>query len=109
VRGYGWENGVDILFADLRYAARSLMGNPGFYSGQHTHSGFGHRPMTPLFSGLLFGVRSATDPITFVGVAVLLSLVALLASYVRPRRAMRLDPNTPALRVTRRTIRSQPE
>src|SRR5437867_658834 len=26
--GYGWENGVDILFADLRYAARRLVGNP---------------------------------------------------------------------------------
>src|SRR5580658_4460482 len=30
VRGYGWENLVDNLFADLRYAVRSLAGNPGF-------------------------------------------------------------------------------
>ncbi len=44
-------------------------------------------------SSLLFGVNT-TDPITFVGVAVLLSLVALLASYMPARRAMRLDPNT---------------
>ena len=49
--------------------------------------------ITRLLSSLLFGV-SATDPITFVGVAVLLSLVALLASYIPARRAMRLDPNT---------------
>jgi len=49
--------------------------------------------ITRLLSSLLFGV-SATDPITFVGVAVLLCLVALLASYIPARRAMRLDPNT---------------
>ena len=49
--------------------------------------------ITRLLSSLLFGV-SATDPITFAGVAALLSLVALLASYIPARRAMRLDPNT---------------
>ncbi len=48
--------------------------------------------ITRLLSGLLFGV-SATDPITFAGVAALLSVVALLASYIPARRAMRLDPN----------------
>jgi hypothetical protein len=48
--------------------------------------------VTRLLSSLLFGV-SATDPITFVGVAGLLGLVALLASYIPARRAMRLDPN----------------
>jgi predicted permease len=52
--------------------------------------------MMRLLSSLLFGV-SATDPITFGGVALLLSLVALLASYIPARRAMRLDP-TSALR-----------
>jgi predicted permease len=49
--------------------------------------------ITRLLSSLLFAV-SATDPITFAAVAVLLSLVALLASYIPARRAMRLDPNT---------------
>jgi len=44
-------------------------------------------------SSLLFGI-SATDPFTFAGVAALLSLVALLASYIPARRAIRLDPNT---------------
>ncbi len=48
--------------------------------------------LTRLLSSLLFGV-SATDPLTFIGVAALLSLVALLASYLPARRAMRLDPN----------------
>jgi predicted permease len=42
-------------------------------------------------SSLLYGV-SATDPITFVGVAVLLSVAALLASYIPARRAMDFDP-----------------
>ncbi|MGH9730889.1 MAG: FtsX-like permease family protein, partial [Candidatus Acidiferrales bacterium] len=46
---------------------------------------------TQLISSLLFGVK-ATDPLTFVIVAVVLSAVALLASYIPARRAMRLDP-----------------
>jgi putative ABC transport system permease protein len=44
-----------------------------------------------LMSSLLYGI-SATDFETFTGVAVLLALVALLASYVPARRAMRVDP-----------------
>jgi putative ABC transport system permease protein len=47
--------------------------------------------ITRLLSSLLFGV-SATDPITFVGVAMLLSLVALLASYLPARRAAKVEP-----------------
>jgi putative ABC transport system permease protein len=49
--------------------------------------------ITRLLSSLLFGI-SATDPITFLGVAALLSLVALIASYIPARHAMGLDPNT---------------
>jgi putative ABC transport system permease protein len=44
-----------------------------------------------LMTGLLFGV-SATDPLTFLTVAVLLTLIALLASYIPARRVMRVDP-----------------
>ncbi|MGH9657279.1 MAG: hypothetical protein ACRD96_01985, partial [Bryobacteraceae bacterium] len=42
-------------------------------------------------SSLLFGV-TATDPLTFVAVSLLLTVVATAACYFPARRAMKVDP-----------------
>ena len=47
--------------------------------------------LTQLMRSLLFGV-SPLDPSTFVSVAVALAVVAMAASYIPARRAMRTDP-----------------
>ena len=47
--------------------------------------------LTELIRTMLFGI-SARDPMTFTGVAVLLTLVLLAACYLPARRAMRVDP-----------------
>jgi predicted permease len=47
--------------------------------------------LTRLMDKMLYGV-SATDPVTFFAVAIILTCVALAASYIPARRAMRVDP-----------------
>jgi putative ABC transport system permease protein len=44
-----------------------------------------------IFDGLLFGI-DATDPLTFVGVTLLLAAIAAAACLVPARRAANVDP-----------------
>ena len=48
---------------------------------------------TLLMSSLLYGV-GATDPVTFVAVPLLLTVMVLVSSYLPARRASTVDPAT---------------
>ena len=47
--------------------------------------------LTRVLSGVLFGV-SATDPVSYIGISLVLLTVGLVASYVPARRAARVEP-----------------
>jgi putative ABC transport system permease protein len=51
----------------------------------------GSLALTRAIQSLLFGV-TATDPLTFIAVILLLVTVALLACYIPARRAAKVDP-----------------
>jgi ABC-type antimicrobial peptide transport system permease subunit len=74
----------DVLRAFLRDGARMTV--IGIVIG-----GIAALALTRLMSSILFEVKP-TDPLTFGGVAVLLSMIALLACYIPARRAASVDP-----------------
>src|SRR5215475_4947546 len=78
----------------LRLVVRQGMSLAGIGVGIGLAAAIG---VSRLMTGLLFDVR-ATDPITFTAIAVLLTIVALLACLLPARRAAQVDPLV-ALRV----------
>ncbi|MGC1088607.1 MAG: FtsX-like permease family protein, partial [Candidatus Acidiferrum sp.] len=54
--------------------------------------------MARLLSGLLYGV-TASDPVTFAGMLVVLTAVSAIAGWLPARRASRIDPME-ALRIS---------
>jgi putative ABC transport system permease protein len=80
------------LGASSRDVLRMVMGNSARLIAAGLALGLGAAlAVTRLMTSLLFQV-SATDPLTYAGIAALLSAIALIASYLPARRAARVDP-----------------
>ena len=87
------EIGVRIaLGADSKEIIKLIVGQGALLVGIGVVIGLGGAGLgTRLLANLLFGV-STTDPLTFMGVSLLLIGVALLACYLPARRATKVDP-----------------
>ncbi len=87
------EIGIRIaLGAERSHVLSLIVGQAMLHAGAGIAIGvIASAALTRLMSSLLFAV-SATDPITFVAISVLLAGVALLACWIPARRASRVDP-----------------
>ena len=87
------ELGIRLALGARRSAiARMVLGRASVVTGIGIVLGLGVAlASTRVLSSFLYQLEP-TDPVTFVGVSVLLFAVALLASYVPARRAARVDP-----------------
>ena len=88
-----YEIGVRLaLGADRGTIARLVLGRATRLIGAGVVVGLAATALTTrLIGGLLYGV-SPTDPITYVGVVLLLAVAGLVAAMAPARRAMRTDP-----------------
>ena len=77
-------DGAEVMSLVLRQAMRPVL--IGGLVGM-----VGSATVSWMLSSMLFGV-SAHDPIAFISVPLFLLAVALIASYIPARRAMRVDP-----------------
>ena len=87
------EIGVRVaLGAQARDVRRLVLSEGGFIAACGVGLGFlCSLGLTRPMSAMLFGV-GVTEPIVFVGVPLLLSITALIASYIPAWRASRVDP-----------------
>jgi putative ABC transport system permease protein len=92
------EIGIRIALGASRAAVLRMVVRQGMMQAlAGTAAGFvGALLLSKLMSRMLYGVRP-NDPVTFAGVAMVLGVVALLASCVPARKATRIEP-TVALR-----------